>query len=152
MRTHAAVALCLGCVAALLPRATPKAARSLVKQHFLSPAISGFFAKTANPSNYEAIIQETMRREKCEYAEAKDRYDLYLFDPNGYALIKMKEQLMDEGYTSYEESFVAKQGQQAWDDKEAALEEGKQSRRTNSIFIVSGLFAVYLVVGQFIDK
>ena len=59
---------------------------------------------------------------KRDTQAAIERYHYYLFDPNGYALRKMKEQLISEGYNScalprlfiadrYEESFVAKNGQ-----------------------------------------
>lgn len=47
--------------------------------NFLSPAMSGFIAKTFNQNEYEQIVAQTMKREKCTREEAEERYNYYLY-------------------------------------------------------------------------
>lgn len=53
--------------------------RSKTALNFLSPAMSGFIAKTFNQNEYEQIVIETMKREQCSRDEAEERYNYYLY-------------------------------------------------------------------------
>lgn len=53
--------------------------RRPTKLNFLSPAMSGFLAKTFNGKEYETIVIETMQRENCGREEAEERYNYYLY-------------------------------------------------------------------------
>ena len=94
---------------------------------------------------YEKIVSETMIKENCDRAEAEDRYNQFLFDPDGYSILKMNEQLQEQGYSSFEEKFVAENGQDAWDKRQADAAAAKEARGNNSLIIVGVLFTAFAV-------
>ena len=103
--------------------------RSPTQRPALSPEMAGAIAKAKDAAGYEAIVQETMVKEDCTYEEAVQRYNQYLFDPDGYSIIKMNEQIRDAGFNSYEEYFIAEKGQEAWDKRQADREADKQQKQ-----------------------
>lgn len=66
-------------------------------------------------------------------------------DPDGYSILKMNEQLRDEGYASFEEKFIAENGQEAWDKRQADAEAEKAAKGQNSLIIVGVLFTAFAV-------
>ena len=115
----------------------------------LSPEMAGAIAKAKDAAGYEAIVQETMVKEDCTYEEAVERYNQYLFDPDGYSIIKMNEQIRDAGFNSYEEYFIAEKGQEAWDKRQADLEADKQQKQNTSFIVVGSLLAALTVYQNF---
>ena len=129
---------------ALVP--SPRAGRgraALTVRHFLSPEMSGAIAKLTDAEGYEKIVSETMVKENCDRAEAEDRYNQFLFDPDGYSILKMNEQLQEQGYSSFEEKFVAENGQEAWDRRQADANAAKEAKGTNALIIVGVLFSAF---------
>mmetsp|Transcript_21573 Transcript_21573/g.66509 ORF Transcript_21573/g.66509 Transcript_21573/m.66509 type:complete len:171 (-) Transcript_21573:132-644(-) len=118
---------------------------------FLSPEMSGWLAKTFSAEQYEKVVAETMRREDCGRAEAERKYNQYLFDPNGYALVKMQQQLEEEGFDNFKDAFVAKQGQEAWDARIKEQDALKEQRKNNSYVIVAAAFAAFVGLQEFLN-
>ena len=114
-----------------------------------SPEMAGAIAKAKDAAGYEAIVQETMVKEDCTYEEAVQRYNQYLFDPDGYSIIKMNEQIREAGFNSYEEYFIAEKGQEAWDKRQADLEADKQQKQNTSFIVVGSLLAALTVYQNF---
>ena len=52
-----------------------------------------------------------MVKEDCTYEEAVQRYNQYLFDPDGYSIIKMNEQIREAGFNRTR-STSAEKGQE----------------------------------------
>ena len=125
------------------------ALRSPTQRPALSPEMAGAIAKAKDAAGYEAIVQETMVKEDCTYEEAVERYNQYLFDPDGYSIIKMNEQIRDAGFNSYEEYFIAEKGQEAWDQRQADLEADKLQKRNTSFVVVGSLLAALTVYQNF---
>ena len=136
---------CAFATAAAFQPSSGRRAAALTRTHFLSPEMSGAIAKFTDGENYEAIVSETMRKEDCSREEAEDRYNQFLFDPDGYSILKMNEQLRDEGYATFEEKFVAENGQDAWDKRQADAAAAKEARGNNSLIIVGVLFTAFAV-------
>lgn len=64
--------------------------------------------------------------------------------------MKMKEQIKEKGYNTFEEMFIAENGQEAWDDRQRTMEEGVKRRQNNSVFIVAGLFAAFVALQEYL--
>lgn len=64
----------------------------------------------------------------------------------------MQEQLREKGYNSFEEMFIAENGQQAWDDRQRQLQAGAKQRQTNAVVIVSVLFAAFVAVQEYLKS
>ena len=128
------VALLLVASAHAFVRPTLHALRSPTQRPALSPEMAGAIAKAKDAAGYEAIVQETMVKEDCTYEEAVERYNQYLFDPDGYSIIKMNEQIRDAGFNSYEEYFIAEKGQEAWDQRQADLVGHPALRAAERVF------------------
>ena len=143
------VALLLVASAHAFVRPTLHALRSPTQRPALSPEMAGAIAKAKDAAGYEAIVQETMVKEDCTYEEAVERYNQYLFDPDGYSIIKMNEQIRDAGFNSYEEYFIAEKGQEAWDQRQADLEADKLQKRNTSFVVVGSLLAALTVYQNF---
>ena len=133
------VALLLVASAHAFVRPTLHALRLPTQRPALSPEMAGAIAKAKDAAGYEAIVQETMVKEDCTYEEAVQRYNQYLFDPDGYSIIKMNEQIREAGFNSYEEYFIAEKGQEAWDKRQADLEADKQQKQNTSFIVVGSL-------------
>ena len=91
--------------------------------------MAGAIAKAKDAAGYEAIVQETMVKEDCTYEEAVQRYNQYLFDPDGYSIDKMNERIREAGFNLVREYFIAEKGQGAWDKWQADLEADKQQKQ-----------------------
>mmetsp|Transcript_9078 Transcript_9078/g.28374 ORF Transcript_9078/g.28374 Transcript_9078/m.28374 type:complete len:155 (-) Transcript_9078:50-514(-) len=139
VRSFAALVLCATAHALLAP-SRPSGNALRTRLNFLSPEMSGALAKMSDADNYEKIVSETMVKEDCDRDEAERRYNQYLFDPDGYSIMKMNEQIRNKGFSSFEEMFVAENGQDAWDARQASIAESKSQKGTTSIFVVGGLF------------
>ena len=55
--------------------------------------------------------------------------------------MKMNEQIRDKGFSSYEEAFIAENGQEAWDERQAGLQAQKEAKGSQSLLVVGGIFA-----------
>ena len=124
------------------PSQTPM---QLMRRPALSPEMAGSIAKMKDADGYERIVQETMVKENCNYEEATERYNQYLFDPDGYSIIKMNEQIRDAGFANYEEYFIAEKGQEAWDERQLKLEAEKGQKQTTSFIVVGTLFTALVI-------
>ena len=60
-------------------------------------------------------------------------------------MMKMNEQLADEGYSSFEEKFIAEKGQDAWDARQVEVADQKDARGKNGVLIVGVLFTAFAV-------
>ena len=66
--------------------------------------------------------------------EAVQRYNQYLFDPDGYSIIKMNEQIREAGFNST--STSSREGPETWDKRQADLEADKQQKQNTSFIVV----------------
>lgn len=133
-------------------KVAPRARMRVSPLKFLSPEMSGFIEKTLRPDAYEAVVIETMRREDCSRQEAVAKYNQYLFDPTGYAVVKMQEQLQQKGFSSFKEAFIAEHGEAAWDERQKNFEAAVQQRRQNSVVIVGVLFAAFVALQEYLES
>lgn len=63
----------------------------------------------------------------------------------------MQQQIKDEGYESFQEAFIAKNGQEAWDERLKNQEDLKEQRKMNSIIVASIGFCAFVALQNYLN-